>query len=328
MRKTTTVHRDASLYRERQLGMALLVVLWVVALMVLLVLVFSNTVQVSVRTATYRKEAAQAHSLAWGGVQAAVLEIAYPPSEGQKPSPLWAWQHGQRAGVVPFQDGQAELQVVNESGKVDLNFASQTQLLRLFAACDLAPARAERMAQALVDWRTLPPADAQNGPPPGGGEHAPFESVEEVTNVPGISRDVFFGRADVDARGGVRTEFGAARDLTVRSKMAQININYASEAALESVPGITGSFAQAIVRARSQEPFKTVVEIGDRTGESVPDEALSFLTTAESNTYTIVSTGVIKDSPVRRTVEAVIQLAPLGALRYRIVAWYDDYWNQ
>ena len=328
MRETSRGFLAASPFRERQSGVALLVVLWVVTLMVLLVLVFSNAVQVAVRTATYRKDAAQAHSLACGGVQAAILEIAYPPSENQKPSPIWTWRRGQREGVVRFQGGQAELEVVGESGKLDLNVATGQQLARLLEVHGLAAAGAQRMAKAIVDWRSPSPNDAQSGTPARGGEHAPFGFVEEVLNVPGLSRGIFYGRAEVNRQGKVQTQSGVGPDLTVRSRSSQLNINYASEAALRSVPGITESLAQAIVQERKQEPFKTVVEIGDRTGESLPDEALPFLTTSEAATYTIVSTGGIEGSPVRRTVEAVVQVEPQGALRYRIVAWYDDSWNE
>ncbi len=330
MRETSRISLVASPFRERQSGVALLVVLWVVTLMVMLVLVFSNAVQVEVRTATYRKDAAQAHALASGGVEAAILELAYSPSENQKPSPFWTWRLGQREGVVHFKGGQAELEVIGESGKVDLNLATSQQLARLLEVHGSAPAEAQQMAKSIEDWRSPSPNDAQDkdSAPAKGAKHAPFEFVEEALNVPGMNRGIFYGRAEVNTQGKVETESGVGRDLTVRSRSPQLNINYASEAALRSVPGITESLAQAIVRARKQEPFKTVVEIGDRTGESLPDEAVPFLTTSEAATYTIVSTGGIEGSPVRRTVEAVVLVEPQGALRYRIVAWYDDSWNE
>lgn len=331
MSKTSRVSVPASPFHERQAGMALLVVLWTVALMVLLVITFSNSVQVEVRTATYRKEAAQAYSLACGGVEAAILEIAYPPIGDQKPSPIWAWRKGQRDGVVPFKGGRAELQIVNEAGKLDLNNVPQDQLVRLFEARGLNPAAAQGLAKAIVDWRSPPENDVQDAEASKGNDrprHAPYESLEEVLRVPGMSRGIFFGAAEVDEQGKVRTGFGVGRALTARSRLATLNVNYASEIALRSVPGINADLAQAIVRERRREPFKTVAEISDRIGESLPDEALPFLTTAEVNTYGIVSTGEVEGSPVRRTVEAVVQVVPEGAFRYRIVAWSDDDWNE
>jgi general secretion pathway protein K len=331
MRKTSSVSISASPFHDRQSGMALLVVLWTVALMVLLVITFSNSVQVEIRAATYRKEAAQAHALACGGVEAAILEIAYPATEDQKPSPIWTWQKGQRDGVVPFRGGRAELRIVNEAGKFDLNNVPQDQLARLFEARGLNPARSQGLAQAIVDWRSPPKNDTQDAATSEVNDrprHAPFESLAEVLNVRGMSRGIFYGTAEVDEQGKVRTGIGIGRALTVRSRSAMLNVNYASEIALKSVPGINADLARAIIRERRREPFKTVAEINDRIAQSLPDEALPFLTTAEVNTYSIVSTGEVEGSPVRRTVEAIVQVAPEGALRYRILAWSDDYWNE
>jgi type II secretory pathway component PulK len=311
--------------RRCQSGMALLVVLWVITLMVLLVLVFSNAVQIAVRTATYRKEAAQAHAFACGGVQAAILEIAYPPSQDQPPSQFWAWHSGEREGRIPFDGGWADLQIVNEAGRLDLNAASVDEFTRLFEESGLTASKAQQIAEALVAWRSPSSGPGQKAAPVRGGEHAPFETVEEALNVPGISRGIFFGRAEVDAQEKVRTEPGVGSDWTVRSKSPQVNINYASEAVLRSVPGVTGVLAQAIIQQRREKPFKTVVEIDDRTAQTVPDKALPYLTTAEAKTYTVISTGVIKGSPLRRTVGAVFQLVTQEGQPYRVVAWYDDY---
>lgn len=331
MRKTSRVSIPASPFHERQAGMALLVVLWTVALMVLMAVAFSNAVQVEVRSATYRKEAAQAYGLACGGVEAAILEIAYPPVGDQKPSPIWTWRKGQRDAVVPFKGGRAELQIVNEAGKLDLNNLSQDQLARLFEARGLSPAGAQGLAKAIVDWRSPPSNEKEEVATSKGNDHArhaPYESSEEVLRVPGMSRGIFFGAAEVDEQGKVRPAYGVGRALTVRSRLAALNVNYASEIALRSVPGITADLAQAIIRERRREPFKTVAEVSDRIAQSLPDEALPFLTTAEVNTYSIVSTGEVEGSPVRRTVEAVVQAVPEGVFRYRIVAWNDDYWNE
>ena len=62
-------------------GVALLAVMSAVTVLILVALAFSGSVQIETRTAIYRKEATQAYALAAGGVQAAILEIAYPPAD-------------------------------------------------------------------------------------------------------------------------------------------------------------------------------------------------------------------------------------------------------
>ncbi len=314
-------------------GFALLAVLWGIVLLFVLALIFSHSVQIEARTTLYRKQATQAYAMACGGVEAAILELAYPPATGETPSsPLWSWRRGQREGTVIFPGGKAKLQIANETGKLDLNRASVEQLSRLFEARGLESEKAQRLAAAIIDWRSPARAESEavvQGEASTNRErdrprHAPFESVEEVLRVAGMTRDILYGTVEVTDEGKVRPKYGVAQDLTVFSDSAQINVNYASEAVLRSVPGISWDLAQAIVQGRKQEPFKSVTEIGDRVPVSLPDQSLPFLTTSEVQTYSIASAGEPAGTLVRRSVEALVQVDAQALARYRIVAWYDE----
>jgi len=120
--------------RRGDTGFALLAVMWAVTLLIVLAMVLSESVQLEVRTAIYRKEAARAHAIACGGVEAAILEIAYPRANDRERASLCPWQRGQREAQVSFGGGKAELQIASESGKLDLNAATREQLTRLFEA--------------------------------------------------------------------------------------------------------------------------------------------------------------------------------------------------
>jgi general secretion pathway protein K len=313
-------------------GIALLAVMWAVAVMLLVALAFSSSVQVETRAASYRKEALQAHALACGGVDAALWGIAYPPRPDQPPSSLWTWLKGQREWSVPFPRGGAEVEIVNETGKLDLNSAGRQQFRRLFEARGLEAAAANQLAAAIIHWRSPAGADdqetraledyyKQKGYRPA---HAPFASVEEALRLRGMTSEVFCGTVEVTGQGALRRRYGVGRDLTVFSGSAQVNVNYASEAVLLSVPEMGPATAQALIRERSKKPFGSIIEISERVASPLADESLPFLTTADSKTYSIVSIGRVAGSPVRRAVRAVVQLAPQGASPYRTIAWYDD----
>jgi len=317
----------------RESGIALLAVLWAVALLGLVALALSGSVQDEVRSATYRKEAAQAYGIACGGVEAAILGIVYPPPENPERPPFWTWKKGQREGVVPFPGGRALLLIENESGKVDLNSASRAQLARLLEAYGLKVAAAEQLAAAIAHWRE--PKNEDNwdakalddfyqrmGVHP---RHGPFQSTEEVLNVRGMSRELFYGAVEVSPQGAVLPQFGVGRDLTVLSGLSQVNVNYASEYVLRSVPGVSLHLAQAIVRERAKEPFSSLTEIGDRTALMLDDESIPYLTTSEGSTFSIVSVGEMAGSPARRAVKAVFQIDSQAIPPHRLVAWYDDY---
>ena len=318
--------------RDSEGGVALLAVLWTLTLLGLMALALTNSVQDEVQTATYRKEATQAYSLACGGVSAAIMAIAYPLPENAEKTPYWAWKPGQREGFVPFEGGGARLLIESESGKVDLNFASREDLARLFEARGLATGRAEMLAAAILHWRAPeqeggPEAEAldeyyeQAGIRP---RHNRFQSLDEVLNVRGMSREIFYGTVEVSPEGKARQIFDVGQDLTVMSDSPQVNLNYASEYVLMSLPGMTPDVAAATVRERKNGPFRSVDEAGDRTAVQFPDESLPYLTTAEGNAYQIISIGEIAGSAVRRGVKAIIQIDSQAVPRYRLVAWYDD----
>jgi general secretion pathway protein K len=316
---------------KRDAGVALLAVMSAVSVMLLVALAFSGSVQIETRAAIYRKEAAQACALAVGGVQAAILEIAYPPGEGQMDKPR-LWQRGQRSLRVPYAHGEARVEIVNEAGKLDLNLAGRTQLARLFEARGLETVQAAHLAAAIDHWRSPAGSDDEEskalddyyrdaGYSPA---HARIASVEEVLRVRGMSRDIFYGTAEFSREKGIQYKYGVGQDLTIYSRSPLVNVNYASEAVLLSVPGVTEELAGPIVQERRKTPFQSLDEIAQRLGISVPDQALPYLNVVEGKTYSVVSVGTVNGSRVRRTVKAVVQVAPQGAARHRIIAWYDD----
>ena len=311
-------------------GVALLAVMSAVTVLILVAVAYSGSVQIETRTAIYRKEATQAYALAEGGVQAAILEIAYPPADGQQDKPR-LWEKGQRSAQVPYDHGRALVEIVNETGKLDLNVAGREQLARLFAVRGLKPVDATQLAAAIIHWRSPAGSDDQEsqalddyyrdaGYHPA---HNQFGSVEEVLRVRGMSRDIFYGTAEFSREEGIQYQYGVGQDLTIYLKSSQVNVNYASEAVLLSVPGVGEDLAEPIVRERSNKPFKSMEDMAQRLSTSLPDEALPFLTVDEVGTYSIVSVGEVNGSRVRRTVKAVVQVAPQGAALHRIIAWYD-----
>jgi general secretion pathway protein K len=323
---------DQPVFRSRTAGVALLAVMSAVSVMLMVALAFSGSVQIETRSAIYRKEATQAYALALGGVQAAILQIAYPPAEDQKDKPR-LWERGQRMMRVPYAQGAALVEIVNETGKLDLNVAGRIQLARLFEARGLETGQAEHLAIAIDHWRSPPGSDDEEfqaldryyrdaGYQPA---HAKFTSVEEVLRVRGMSRDIFYGTAEFSRDNGIRYLYGVGQDLTVHSQSPQVNVNYASEAVLLSVPGVTEHLAGSIIQERREKPFQSLDDLTERSRTSVPDQAVPFLSIDDSSkTYTIVSVGMVNGSRVHRTVKAVIQAQPEGTALHRIIAWYDD----
>ncbi|HKS97488.1 MAG TPA: helix-hairpin-helix domain-containing protein [Terriglobia bacterium] len=312
-------------------GIALIVVLWGVALLMMIALLFAGSVQLETRATTDQKEATQAYGIACGGVQAALFEMGYPlPSDLERPK-FWTWRAGERQTVVPFPGGRAVLEIVNETGKVDLNFASDVQLQRLFEAHGLNAARAGALAQAILEWRKLAADDDASRALDAyytrlgyAARHAQFGSVEEVMRVRGMSPEFFYGTLTVTPEGRIVPFGGVRDDLTIFAKTPAVNINYGSAAALESVPGITPDLAAAIIRERVMNgPYRSMDDANLRLSAALPDESVSYLTTAEGSFYSVVAVGEVAGSRVRRVVKALLSTRASGGAPARIVLWYD-----
>lgn len=174
-------------------GAALVLVLWLVVLLASVVGAFALTARVEQLQGNTGVDALRAGQVAHASIDWAVHRLAQPALPGQPMLPTdgrpVAWQF---AGLA------VELQVREESAKVDINQADSTLLAALMRQLGLAPARANALAAAIVDWR-----DSDQLAQPGGAEGAhyqaaglpygpaddAFQGLEELRRVLGMDAD-------------------------------------------------------------------------------------------------------------------------------------------
>ena len=133
-------------------------------------------------------------------------------------------------GVGDQENFQAGL--IDEQRKLNINVATTEQLTRLIQ--QLSPdAPAAELAAAILDWRDEPVGDSCKGLLP--CHNAPFDTVDELRLVPGMTPGIF------DAVALSVTVYGTGL----------INVNTASAAVLNAVGG-TG---EAWVEQRKAQPF-------------------------------------------------------------------------
>lgn len=158
--------------------------------------------------------------------------------------PWWAPQ--QLVEPVRQVDGLAfDVRLQDVGSMLDINMAQPDDLRRFFAnGLGIDYARADKLAQAIADWR-----DADDIPRVGGAErddyiragamrlptNRPFASIEELRYVLGMTPELF----------------EAARPyLSALGMLGRINVNSAPEPVLLSLPGFTPAAAEAVIRAR------------------------------------------------------------------------------
>ncbi|MBV1810099.1 type II secretion system protein GspK [Pseudomonas viridiflava] len=155
---------------SRQHGVALLLVLWVLAILSLLLGSLAGWVQLESRQALQLRQHAQALMAAQAGIELAVQGLHDPAQRGK-------WIADGREIPLMFDDARLFIRLHSESGKLYLNNADPEDFSRLALACGATQAQASQLGTELVAKRN----DGQT----------PFKLLEELSQLPGMSQALY-----------------------------------------------------------------------------------------------------------------------------------------
>jgi general secretion pathway protein K len=204
--------------RASQQGIALVSVLWVLALLSVIAAGVAASTREDLRLAGNLVAAAQARAAAEGGVQWTLHEAL-------------AGRAADTVLELNIGDALVRIAVADEAGKIDLNAAPASLLEGLLKSSGLEDEVRRRVLDAILDWRD---ADSDVRPDgaedaeyraaglPYGAKNAPFDSVDELSLVLGVSPQIYQLLKPA---------------LTVYSRQPRINPAAASRQVLLAVPG-------------------------------------------------------------------------------------------
>ncbi len=294
-----------SLGREKQCGVALVIVLWILLLI---------TITTSAFTLMARMDSLEAHTILWStkarlaaeaGMNIAILSLRDPEEESR------LIPDG-RPFLVQYLDAEVEVMVTDERGKLNINNATELELLQLFLANGLEEDQAELLTAAVLDW-----VDIDELSRPNGAELPEYESagyqvgpgnrsfvmVEELLQVLGLPWELF-----------QQIQPG----LTVWNENSTPNPAYAPVEALLALPDMTRELANEFVQER-------------HALESLSDLKLALpggqLAVAQGNglTYSIVARATMPNG-IWDQIEATVRLG--GNERgqpFRIMHWREGF---
>ena len=213
-------------------GIALLIVLWAVALLSVLLggyVLLTRSSALETRTVLAQTRARYA---AEAGLARAVLAL-------REPDPARRWVADGRDYVFSFDDFRVRVRITDVSGLVDLNAATPGVLAALLrAAGDPAPAAAA-LAAAIQQRRTPPPPAGLTGARVDRDRQGPFITCDALLALPGMDAALY-------AR--------IAPALTLWSGRNRPDPAYAPALALATLPGLDRARAEAYVQARRATP--------------------------------------------------------------------------
>lgn len=328
------MRRSSQSRRNPRRGGALLAVLWLAVALGAVAFALSRGVRADLDRAALHVDATRAYFLAHGAIEAAMQRIAQPRfGENADPNDPSSFQLGQSYLRFAFASGTAEVEVIGENGKVDVNQAEPDQLARLLAASGVAPGEAVRIAQGIIEYR----ADVRRGQVSyglRGGEaaaqfgivesgsafsrrSASIQELEELMVVPGVTPDLLFGGYREEDGRLIRFE-GLIGNLTTRGS-GMLNANYASPEMLAAA-GMSESEIARTQEIRRERPLEQgdVSIAGERFGQTGVGVG------GGPRAYTLRATAELHSGGARRSVAALVEMGGSGGPDpVRIVRWYD-----
>ncbi len=327
-------------------GIALLMVLWVLILLSAIATEFCSAMRTEVNMVRNFKEQTEAYYIALAGLNRAITELIRnesipkrklltPEKEDEEVLDTTdRWRMNTDIPPVSFAEGEFEVHIDNEAGKINLNTADETLLEMMLNGFDLEAQEKSIIVDSVLDWRDENDLHRMNGaendyyqslPQPYECKNGDFDAIEELLMVRGITPDIFYG--------GLKDMVTAFQDsgsgrgkLSRRSKKAsgsKICINAASREMLRALPQMTDALAQSVIDFRKDADFKTTGEIANLLGADVYGAIAPHITLTPSAYYRIVSIGGLTGSKTRQGVSAMVEINRTVNNGYRIVQWED-----
>ncbi len=287
-------------------GFALVMVLVVCLLLSLVAAALNSEARASLKLARAASSSLQAEALADAGVHRAMARLFDP-----RPDARWAADGGMHRFALD--GGEVRVQITDEAGKIDLNGAGLELIAGLLRAVAVPPDAAASLAGAIVDFRDEDDAGSVGGDEirayreaglAYGPKNRPFEIVEELRLVPGIS-DGLFRRL--------------RPHLTVYTHQRGIDPAVADPIVLSAIPQLEPGTAEAILAARSR---------GAEAGRTAAAARLPapYLARSQHRVFAIIAEGVTESGATYRRY-AVVRSSRQQERPFSIHWWatlYDD----
>lgn len=289
-----------------QRGVAFVLVLWVVVMLSVLLGSFAVIARTERMQSRHLFDATQARYAAEAGLNLAIYEL-------RKNDPLQRWMGDGRPYKFSFGDAEIEVSVVDDAGKIDLNTADREMLRRmLIATAGKADDEADRLADAIVDWRDpddIPSvqgaekSDYESADLPYGPRNAPFETVLELQQVLGMDYATF-----------ARVEPG----VTIYSGRGTPSAAYAPLQALLAMDGMTIEYANQIIERRQ------MIQPGAPYDGLILPDGSPIMADGSGVTYSVKS-GATLTNGASTVLDATVRLGGTGVdgRPYAILRWRD-----
>jgi len=316
-------------------GIALILVLLVIVLLMAIVFEFSFAMRVEINAAQNFKDETDCYFYAQSGFYQAVAEITKSHvflDDEETTEETSPWREDQRKIEMGIGRGKAEVTIGGERGKYDINTVPENLLRNLITTLGIKEEERDIIVDSIMDWKDTDNLHRINGaeddyyqslPHPYHCKDGPFDVVEELLQVRGVTPSLLYGVFATNK--GEEKPFwqkGLVDLVTVYTRSFQVDANTAPKEVLMSIPGMTEADADRIIKAREEKPLKDLKQFGDPV---FTPASIKYLSLYPSTVYTIIATGSIPESGVLRRIKGVVKINLTGRKKFQILFWVDNY---
>jgi general secretion pathway protein K len=277
-------------------GFIVIAVLWILAALSALVLIYLTYVTNTAVVVAGSTDRLQTEALAGAGVELAALQLAGRDEAGRPTSGTFNARVGAGRVFVTFR---------SEAARIDLNTAPKSLLAGLMIGLGAGASDAALYADRILAWRA--PTEQDDTDPensfyrtsgtPYLPRHAPFPAPEELWLVRGIPPAIVERMLPF---------------VTVFSNVATVNVQDAAPQVLAALPNMTPESLQSVLSQRGDPALDPRSLIGMAGGEGA--------TLGGSRAYRIAVDVELPDGR-RSAAEVVILLLESGDEPYRVLSW-------
>jgi general secretion pathway protein K len=296
-----------------QKGIALLVVLWVLAILMVMVLSFSVMTRADTFGLLSFKEGMENKFMAEAGIERAIMEIIFRSVNFNQAVTLVGkepWKTDGTSYSVDLGGGGYLVRIIDETGKISLNGMTDSSgivLKNLLINQNVSPENADIIVDSILDWKDEDDLHRLNGaendyymslPNPYQARNADFETLDELILVRGITPQILYGDGKTK---------GIIHFLSIQNKTPVINVSAAPREVLGALPGMNEAMVTGLMEFRASAEIRSIEDVKNIIGDSYSLMApYALFAAGGAAAYTIEAVGFKGSKKKGYAIEATV----------------------
>lgn len=287
--------------RRRQVGVALVLALWILVLLTVMASSFSLNIRRNTELVRNAKDRAQGLALAEGALHYSMMMLLLPDL-------MQRWRADGTIYELTLADARIRVQLYDEAGKFDINYIQEKLWYALLEGAGIEHDEAVHVTDAIMDWkdtdnfRRLHGAEEKAYEAAGlnyGPRNQPFRSIEELQQVLGVSEKLYDALEPM---------------ITIHSKQKGVDLSKASKEVLMVMPELNEDILEAFLNARRESAT-------NKTPAPPPPAVLGVRAGGADRAYSVRVDARLPDGYTSSLLATIMRQQSVGQSPFSVLSW-------